>query len=176
MQKPLSILDTTWRNQPTIDVDSVRHIPWSHDPEPEQPDPVPGSLRGYISDFPTVLICTMSDGTKRLITTANGAPSGNVLPEYDAVDCPITPSPAPYGSTEEQPETVLFDFAEFQTDLSSYPFAPILAELRFTSYNYDAQHGDAVWQVALFAEDVQLTYDAWVVQGDSSASALAETV
>lgn len=29
MQKPLNILDTTWRNQPTIDVGLVRNVPFS---------------------------------------------------------------------------------------------------------------------------------------------------
>ena len=171
MQKPLSIHETTWKNQPTIDVDSVRNIPWSSEPEPEQPVPVPGSLRGYISDYPAVLICSMSDGTKRLITTAGGAPSGSLVGEAEAVNCLITPSPAPYGSTVEQPSEMLFDFANYVQEISNYPFAPILAELRFTAYNFDPQYGDATWAAALFAEGVQLTNDTWVIQGDSGASA-----
>lgn len=35
MQKPLNILDSTWRNQPTIDVGLVRNIRWNIEPEIE---------------------------------------------------------------------------------------------------------------------------------------------
>lgn len=35
MQKPLDILDTTWRNQPTINVELVRKIRWNIEPEIE---------------------------------------------------------------------------------------------------------------------------------------------
>lgn len=176
MQKPLNILDTTWRNQPTIDVGLVRNIPFAADPEPVGPVPVPGSLRGYISDYPAVLICSMSDGSKRLITIANRAPSGDLVSEADMVDCPITPAPAPNGTTEQQPDSVLFNFANWNDNLSNYPFEPILAELKFTSYNYDPEYGDAHWSVALFAEGVQLTGRSWIIQGDSFGSALLDSL
>lgn len=171
MQKPLNILETSWRNQPTINVDEVRNVPFVADPEPGRPVPMPGSLRGYVSDYPAVLICTMSDGSKRLITVSNGAPSGSYYSEHEVVDCPITPAPAPYGTTEQQPENVLFDFADIVENISSYPFEPIVAELRFTSYEYDPEYGNAIWSVALFADGVQLTGNAWIIQGDSNGSA-----
>lgn len=170
MQKPLNILETSWRNQPTINIDEVRNVPFVADPAPESPVPIPGSLRAYISDYPAVLICTMSDGSKRLITMANGAPSGSYDSEHEVVDCPITPAPAPHGTTEQQPDNVLFDFAIFEEDLSNYPFESILAELRFTSYEYDPEYGNAIWSVALFADGVQLTPNLWIVQGDSSGA------
>lgn len=171
MQKPLSILETSWRNQPTINVDEVRNIQFVVDPAPGSPVPVPGSLRGYVSDYPDVLICSMSDGSKRLITMSNGAPSGSYDSEHEVVDCPITPAPAPYGTTEQQPENVLFDFVDIVENISSYPFEPIVAELRFTSYEYNPEYGNAIWSVALFAEGVQLTANAWIIQGDSNGSA-----
>lgn len=171
MLKPLNILETSWRNQPTINVDEVRNIPFAPDPAPERPVPVSGSLRGYVSDYPAVLICTMSDGSKRLITMANGAPSGTIDIADGIIDCPITPAPAPYGTTEQQPDNVLFDFAIFEEDLSNYPFEPILAELRFTSYEYDPEYGNAIWSVALFAEGVLLTPNVWIIQEDSSGAA-----
>lgn len=175
MQKPLNIHDTTWRNQPTIDVELVRNVPFTADPAPIGPGPIPGSLRGFISDYPAVLICSMSDGSKRLITIENRAPSGNLAPEGVAVDCPITPAPAPNGTTEQQPETMLFNFANWENNLSNYPFEPIQAELRFTSYDYDPEYDDAHWSVALFAEGVQLTASAWIIQGDSFGTALLDS-
>ena len=173
--KPLNILDTTWRNQPTINVELVRSIPFAADPAPVGPIPVAGSLRGYISDYPAVLICSMSDGSKRLITIANRAPSGHFASEGEAVDCPLTPAPTPVGTTEQQPDTMLFNFAEWNENISDYPFEPIHAELRFTTYNYDPEYGDAHWSVALFAEGVQLTASAWIIQGDSFGSALLDS-
>jgi len=175
MQKPLNILDTSWRNQPTINVELVRNVPFTADPAPIGPVPVAGSLRGYISDFPAVFICSMSDGTKRLITIANRALSGRLAPEGVALDSPITPAPAPSGTTEQQPDSMLFDFTDWVDDLTNYPFEPIDAELRFTSYNYDPQYGDAHWSVALFAEGVQLTASAWIIQGDSFGSVLLDS-
>lgn len=175
MQKPLNILETSWRNQPTINVEQVLNVPFAADPAPVGPVPVAGSLRGFISDYPAVLICSMSDGSKRLITIANGAPSGSVAPELVAVDCPITPAPAPNGTTEQQPDTMLFDFLLWEEELDNYPFEPIQAELRFTSYNYDPEYGDATWSVALFAEGVQLTARAWIIQGDSVGAALIDS-
>ena len=104
----------------------------------------------------------------------NGAPSGSYDSEHEVVDCPITPAPAPYGTTEQQPDNVLFDFADFEENLSNYPFEPILGELRFTSYEYDPEYGNAIWSVALFAEGVQLTGNAWIIQLDSSGMAVID--
>lgn len=39
MQKPLNILDTSWRNQPTISVEAVRNIPWLPEIVPVEPLP-----------------------------------------------------------------------------------------------------------------------------------------
>lgn len=164
MQKSLNILDTTWRNQPTINVDEVRNIPFVADPTPGPPVPVPGSIRGYVSDYPAVLVCEMSDGTKRLVVTSRGVPTGT----YDGsanVDMFLDPSPTPFGTTVEQPPSVPFDFYNYEGVADDYPFEPILAELLFTSYEYDHEVGLATWSASLFANGVNLNFgESWVIQ------------
>jgi hypothetical protein len=107
----------------------------------------------------------MSDGTKRLVATSRGVPIGT-FDGSENVDVFLDPSPTPYGTTEEQPPSVPFDFAEYNGIASNYPFEPILAELLFTSYEYDEEVGLATWSASLFANGVNLNFgESWVVQG-----------
>lgn len=130
-------------------------------------------MRGYVSDYPAVLVCEMSDGTKRLVVTSRGVPVGS----YDGdrlVDFSLDPSPTPYGSTEEQPPSVPFDFYNYTGDASDYPFEPILAELLFTSYEYNEEEERAEWSASLFANGVDLlSSQSWLFAGDSSETLYA---
>lgn len=111
----------------------------------------------------------MSDGTKRLVATSRGIPTGT----YDGtenVDFLLDPSPTPPGSTVEQPPTVPFDFYNYGGVADDYPFEPIIAELLFTSYEWSEEYGDAIWSACLFVDGVNLNSGtAWVLQGDESA-------
>lgn len=115
----------------------------------------------------------MTDGSRRLVVTSRGVPVG----AFDAdenVEFSIDPSPAPAGTTETQPPSVPFDFANYNGVADNYPFEPLLAELLFTSYEYSAEYGDAVWSAAMFADGVNLnTASVWVQNNDLSAVALA---
>lgn len=106
----------------------------------------------------------MSDGTKRLVVTLRGVPTGT----YDGsanVDMFFDPSPTPWGTTVEQPPSVPFDFYNYGGVADDYPFAPILAELLFTSYEYDEEVGLATWSASLFANGVNLNLgESWVTQ------------
>lgn len=129
-------------------------------------------MRAYISDFPAVLVCEMSDGTKRLITTSRGVPTGNYNSGQQTVEISLDPSPTPEGESVEQPPSVPFDFANYNGVAGNYPFEPILAELLFTSYEYYEETGSAFWTASLFANGVRLAMDSnWIVAGDESAMA-----
>lgn len=132
-----------------------------------------GSLRGYVSDYPAVLICEMSDGTRRLVVTSRGVPTGS-YDDSENVELSIDPSPAPYGTTEEQPPSVPFDFLAYNGVAANYPFEPILGELLFTSYEYDSEERNAIWSACLFVDGVNLNQNTtWVVPADTSAMVLA---
>lgn len=111
----------------------------------------------------------MSDGTKRLVVTSRGVPTG----AYDGsenVEFSVDPSPTPRGTTEEQPPSVPFDFADYSAVADNYPFAPILGELLFTSYVWSEEFEDAIWSACLFVDGVNLNSGtAWVISGDESA-------
>lgn len=116
----------------------------------------------------------MSDGTKRLITTANGAPAGRFVREEAEMQLYITPSPAPSGTTEQQPSTMLFNFANFEENLSNYPYEPILAELRYTSWEYDTDSNTARWSASLFIGNVRLTDINWIEDGETYITAVVD--
>lgn len=111
----------------------------------------------------------MSDGTKRLVVTSRGVPTGNYNDVEQTVEMSLDPSPTPYGTTEEQPPSVPFDFLVYNGIVENYQFEPILAELLFTSYEYESESESAFWSASLFVGGVKLTVDNnWVVSGDTS--------
>ena len=114
----------------------------------------------------------MSDGTKRLVVTSRGVPTGTYNSVQQTVEFELSPAPTPFGTTVEQPPTVPFDFAEYNGVAENYPFEPILAELLFTSYVYYEEDESANWSASLFANDVNLTVGTdWVISGDESTIA-----
>lgn len=109
----------------------------------------------YISDYPAVLVCSMSDGSERLVVTSDGAPSGSTVDRY--LHLPITPSPAPNGSTPLAPPEVPCRFLVFAPDISVYPFEPITAEFKFLSYEWFEDDNFAAWEAALFVDDINIS-------------------
>lgn len=111
--------------------------------------------------------CRMSDGSTATLVIDENVPIGDLEPDGESVSFDFSPSPLPIGVSETPPESVNMAFVDYMAP-SEVSGAKVNAHLGYNGWSWDEDVQDAVYNVAIYVDDVAVSKMNMVISGDES--------